>query len=375
MKSERSTKPRPQESGREMARARSGNRLANALIEWFEANKRDLPWRRTRDPYRIWISEVMLQQTRAATVVPYYERFIRRFPNVAALASAGDGDLMKAWEGLGYYARAGNLRAAARMIVSDHHGKLPTSKDELLRLPGFGPYTAAAVASLAFGEDSAAVDGNVVRVLTRVHNIDADIRKTATRRLVHEHADRMVPAGRAGVFNEALMELGALVCLPREPACVKCPLRRGCGAYKERRTEKIPVKSPRPVIPRHEIAIGVVHRGGKVLIALRPAAGLLGNLWEFPGGKRRPDESLADCCRREIKEETNLDVEVIGRFAVVRHSYSHFRITLHAYHCRYTGGKAEPRASQTLRWVGLTDLERYAFPKANKEVLAALLDV
>ncbi|MEN3333537.1 MAG: A/G-specific adenine glycosylase [Blastocatellia bacterium] len=350
----------------------SHSQLVKALLHWFAKHKRALPWRATRDPYRIWISEVMLQQTQAATVIPFYERFLEQFPDLAALAAADDRILMKAWEGLGYYARARNLRAAAQTIVREHDGKLPTSTEALLKLPGFGPYTAAAVASLAFGADCAAVDGNVTRVLARVYAIDADIRQTSTRRRLQRLADALVPRGRAGAFNEALMELGALVCRPKNPACSDCPIRRFCRAFQEDRVRDLPVKSPRPAVPHHEIAIGVVHRKGKVLIALRPVDGLLGNLWEFPGGKRQTDETLAECCRREIKEETDLDVEVTETFAIVPHAYTHFRITLHAFHCRYTRGRAQPRTSQAIRWVTLDELDDYAFPKANKQIIAAL---
>lgn len=348
------------------------DKLVAALLAWFAKHKRALPWRASRDPYRVWVSEVMLQQTQAATVIPFYERFLERFPDLAALAGADDTALMKAWEGLGYYARARNMRAAARTILREHDGRLPVSREALLQLPGFGPYTAAAVASLAFGADCAAVDGNVMRVLARVYAVDTDIRQTSTRRRLQQLADGLLPTGRAGEFNEALMELGALVCRPKNPACDACPIRRFCRAFQEGRARDLPVKSAKPAVPHHEIAIGLVHRRGKVLIALRPAEGLLGNLWEFPGGKRHADESLADCCRREIKEETGLDVEVEQTFAVVPHAYTHFRITLHAFHCRYTGGRAEPRTSQAVRWVTLDELDEYAFPKANKQIIAAL---
>ena len=369
MKSDGSGKAR---NPRKLTNQRANHQLVTALLDWFAKHKRALPWRATQDPYRIWLSEVMLQQTQVATVIPFYERFLKQFPTLAALAAASDAALMKAWEGLGYYARARNLRAAAQTIVREHKGKLPRSTDALLKLPGFGPYTAAAVASLAFGADCAAVDGNVMRVLARVYAIDADIRQMTTRRRLQRLADALVPMGRAGAFNEALMELGALRCRPKNPVCSDCPIRRGCRAFQEDRVGDLPVKSPKPAVPHHEIAVGVVHRQGKVLIALRPADGLLGNLWEFPGGKRKTDETLAQCCRREIKEETDLNVEVTETFAIVPHAYTHFRITLHAFHCRYTGGRAQPRTSQAIRWVTLDELDDYAFPKANKQIIAAL---
>jgi A/G-specific adenine glycosylase len=351
----------------------AGKSLIEALLAWFEREKRQLPWRQTRDPYRIWISEVMLQQTRVATVIPYYLRFLEVFPDVASLAKAKDGALMKSWEGLGYYARARHLREAAKTIVKKYRGRLPTSRDELLLLKGFGAYTAASLASLAFGEDCAAVDGNVMRVLARVYAIESDIRKPAAKREFQRIAEALLPPGRAGQFNEALMELGATVCKPKNPTCEACPIRRYCKAFAQGRVNELPRKSPKAEIPHHQIAVAVVHKNGKVLIALRPSEGLLGNLWEFPGGKLKREESLEECCRRETGEETGLDVEVGKCFSVVEHSFTHFRITLHAFHCRYVRGKASPKSSQKIRWVKLADLDEYAFPKANKKIIEDLL--
>jgi A/G-specific adenine glycosylase len=363
---------RPMHSRRFDKKKNANKRLIDALLAWFEKEKRQLPWRETRDPYRIWISEVMLQQTRVTTVIPYYRRFLEIFPDVVTLAKAKDGALMKTWEGLGYYARARHLREAAKMIVKKHDGKLPASREELLLLRGFGAYTAASVASLAFGEDCAAVDGNVMRVLARVYAIESDIRKSAAKREFQRIADTLLPQGRAGQFNEALMELGATICKPKNPACAVCPIRRHCRAFAEGRVNELPRKSPKAEIPHHQIAIGVVHKNGKVLIALRPSEGLLGNLWEFPGGKLNREESLEECCRRETLEETGLEVEVGTCFSIVEHSFTHFRITLHAFHCRYVRGKASPKSSQKIRWVKLAELEEYAFPKANKKIIEDL---
>jgi A/G-specific adenine glycosylase len=350
----------------------ANKKLLDALLKWFAAEKRQLPWRETRDPYRIWISEVMLQQTRVATVIPYYRRFLETFPNVETLARAKDNVLMKAWEGLGYYARARNLRQAAQTIVKQFKGELPHSYDELIQLRGFGAYTAASVASLAFGQDCAAVDGNVMRVLARLYAIESDIRKAAAKREFQRIAETLLPQGQAGQFNEALMELGATVCKPKNPACDSCPLRRYCRAFQGGRVHELPRKSAKAQIPHHQIAISVVHKNGRVLIALRPSEGLLGNLWEFPGGKLKSEESLAECCQRETLEETGLEVEVGRRFSVVEHSFTHFRITLHAFHCRYRRGKATPKSSQKIRWVRLAELDEYAFPKANKKIIEDL---
>jgi A/G-specific adenine glycosylase len=351
----------------------ASKRFIPSLLAWFAKQKRQLPWRDTDDPYQIWVSEVMLQQTRVATVIPYYERFIKIFPNIEALAKAKDGVLMKAWEGLGYYARARNLREAARQIIAKHAGQMPQTRLELIELKGFGAYTAASVASLAFGEDCAAVDGNVMRVLSRFCAIESDTRKAAAKREFQRIAEAFLPTGQAKQFNEALMELGAMVCKPKNPACEVCPIRRYCRAYAEGRVNELPRTFRKPAIPHHQIVIGVVHKSGKVLIALRPSEGLLGNLWEFPGGKLKGEETLEECCRREILEETGLTVEVGKRFSLVQHSFTHFRITLHAFHCLYRSGKAAPKASQKIRWVKLAELDEYAFPKANKKIIEDLL--
>lgn len=342
------------------------------LLEWFSKNKRDLPWRETQNPYHIWISEVMLQQTQVATVIPYYERFLARFPTIESLASAPPDALMKAWEGLGYYARARNLQQAAQTILREHNGELPKTRRELQNLKGFGAYTSASVASLAFGEDCAAIDGNALRVFARLYAIPDDIRRPATKTRIEHLATMNLPKGKAGAYNEALMELGATVCLPKNPKCSVCPLNEECLAFQRGEVAKYPIKSKKPALPCYEIAVGVVQREGKVLIALRPPEGLLGNLWEFPGGKRKSGERLEECCKREVEEETGLKVRVGKRIAVVKHSYTHFKIMLHAFLCSHLSGEATPKSSQEVRWVAVNELNRYAFPKANKSVIDAL---
>lgn len=343
------------------------------LLEWFSKNKRDLPWRKTRNPYHIWISEVMLQQTQVATVIPYYYRFLEKFPTIQALAEARTEELMKCWEGLGYYTRVRYLQQAAQTVLREHNGVLPKTRDALQKLKGFGAYTAASVASIAFGEDCVAVDGNVLRVFARLYAIGEDIRQSTTKSKIHQLATLNLPKGRAGEFNEALMELGATVCTPKNPHCSACPLNQDCSAFQQDKVQLYPFKSPKPKIPHHDVAIGIVQHEGKVLIALRPPDGLLGNLWEFPGGKKQANETLAECCKREVEEETGLSVKVGERIAVVKHAYTHFKITLHAFLCEYLSGQARPKSSQEVRWVTLDELHQFAFPKANKAVIDALL--
>lgn len=343
------------------------------LAQWFEKNKRKLPWRETRNPYHIWVSEVMLQQTQVNTVIPYYHRFLDQFPTIEALATAPTDRLMKAWEGLGYYARARNLQHAARTILSDFNGQLPGTHDQLLTLKGFGSYTAASVSSIAFGEPFAAVDGNVIRVISRLFAVADDIKKPKTKEHIQKIADELLPHDRPGAFNEAMMELGAVVCTPKAPKCASCPVQLYCEANRQDKVDSYPFKSKRPSLPHYRIAVGVIHKDDEVLIALRPTDGLLGNLWEFPGGKLKEGETLAECCKREILEETGLNVEVGEQFAEVKHTYTHFKITLYAFRCDYRSGNPEPKTSQEIRWVSVHDLHSYAFPKANKRVIEALL--
>jgi len=343
------------------------------LLRWYDAGHRDLPWRGVRDPYAIWISEVMLQQTRVETVRTRWARFLARFPDVERLARATEGEVLKEWEGLGYYARARNLRRAARALVARPDPTFPRTARELALLPGLGPYTAAAVASIAFGERSAVVDGNVTRVLARFLGERREITGAAARRRVVEAASAWLDPRRPGDWNQALMDLGALVCVPRSPRCGECPLAPKCDARARGDAADLPRKRRRRSVPHHEIAAGLVWRNGRVLIARRPSEGLLGGLWEFPGGKRRAGESLEEACRREIREETGLDAECVAPFLAIEHAYTHFRITLHLFHCRAGAGRPRALGCEVPRFVCPEELDDYAFPRANRRAVAALL--
>ena len=332
-----------------------------------------MPWRETSNPYRIWISEVMLQQTRVDQARPYYERFTDAFPTVEALAAAPLDEVLLRWEGLGYYSRARNLHRAAQLIVQEHSGRLPESYDAIRALPGIGPYTAAAVLSIAFGQPHAVLDGNVARVLTRVFTISDDVKRTSTRRRLQTLADRLLATEAPGDFNQAVMELGATVCTPSTPACPGCPLRDGCQAYAEGRPEAYPVSAKKPPVPHYDVAVGLVFdEGGEVLIQRRREDGLLGGLWEFPGGKREEGEALEATCRRELQEELGIEVEVEAPFGRIDHAYTHFKITLHAFRCRLRKGTPTAKEGQPLRWVGLGDLDQYAFPRANRRLIEQL---
>ncbi len=347
--------------------------IAERLLGWPGRGERPFPWRRNRDPYVVWISETMLQQTQIATVIPYLERWLERFPTVEALAAAPLDEVLKAWEGLGYYARARNLHRAARIIVEEHGGRIPDRRDALLALPGIGPYTAGAILSLAFGQDEPVVDGNVRRVLCRVFGVEEDPRRPRVERRLWDLARALIVPGRAREINEALMDLGREVCTPRGPRCHRCPLADLCVAHREGREEALPVRPRRRKVPHYVVTAGIVWNGrGRVLLARRPEDGLLGGLWEFPGGKVEPGETLEACLRRELREELAIEVEVGEPVGVVEHAYSHFRITLHAFHCRHVAG--EPRAIGVAewRWVRPEEIRQYPLSRADVKILELL---
>jgi A/G-specific adenine glycosylase len=346
------------------------------MVRWYLRRRRDLPWRRMRKPYAIWISEIFLQQTRVETVRPYFLRFIQRFPTVTALARAHVDEILKAWEGCGYYARARNLHRAAQMIHA--RGRFPTTAAEWRKLPGVGPYSAAAIASIAYGEPVAAVDGNLKRVLARVLCEDRDITGTTVQARIQTEADRIVQLGHnsnlyPGDINQALMEIGATVCLPRRAQCPQCPLEGDCrAAHTLEDPALLPVKARAKAIPHYEIGAAIIHRNGKILITQRPHEGMLGGLWEFPGGKRDAGETREECVAREITEELGIAIEVGPLFAKVRHAYSHFRITLYAYDCQPLRGRIRKLGIADYRWVTVEELEEYAFPKADKVIIEKL---
>lgn len=345
-----------------------------ALHRWYRAHARDLPWRRTRDPYAVWISEAMLQQTRVAAVVPYYERWMGLFPTVQALAAADETEVLRAWEGLGYYARARNLHRAAREVVARFGGRLPPALEDFRALPGVGPYTAAAVLSLAFDQDLAVVDGNVRRVLARLTALPSDPRRNPQAAALEALARDLLPPGTAALHNQGLMELGATVCSPRAPACPGCPLRAPCRAAASGRPGEYPVRPPRKAVPHYHVSLGLVFRNGRIFIDRRPYEGLLGGLWEFPGGKVEEGESPEQALHRELREEFGLRVRPEDTLPEVRHAYTHFRVTLHPHLCRFLG--MEPRGcaegQREWLWVDPGELHHYPMPRANRKVLEHL---
>jgi A/G-specific adenine glycosylase len=360
--------------------------IINRLLVWFRANARDLPWRHDRSPYRVWLSEMMLQQTQVETVIPYFHRFLERFPTIEDLAAAPLGDVLKLWEGLGYYARARHLHQAAKVIVDERHGEWPRTVEGLLTLPGIGRYTAGAIASLAFAVDASVLDGNVIRVLCRLFAIERDPKDAKVREELWQLAEALLPSprlgeaakgvgvrGGAGEFNEALMELGALICTPRHPRCDACPLAKTCEAKKRNLQDRLPIKSKRKPLPHYDVTAAVIRKNGRFLIAQRPLGGRLGGLWEFPGGKVETGETLPQCLRREIKEELGLRIKVGKPITSIDHAYTHFKITLHAFECELVSGKPQALQVQDFKWVRMSELKKYAFAKTDLRIISAIV--
>lgn len=340
--------------------------LQNKLLEWYDLHHRNLPWRGRTDLYAIWLSEVMLQQTRVDQVWTYYERFLTAFPTLEALAEAELDDVLRIWEGLGYYARARNLHAAARKVVASGH--LPSNCNELRSLPGIGPYTSRAIASIAFGEAEAAVDGNVRRVLSRLFAHPGSPAKS-----VQQLADMLLCRLRPGDYNQAMMELGSQVCTPKNPRCNVCPLQNHCLSWSKGTPEIYPAPRKKSSIPHYDVAAGILRNSiGQIFIQQRVAEGFLGGLWELPGGKAKQGESGPETCARELHEELGVEVIVGNMVGEVKHAYTHFRITLRVYECTIVHGKPVSAGGLTTDWVKPDALHRFAFPKANRRILNLL---
>jgi A/G-specific adenine glycosylase len=348
--------------------------LGRQLLAWYKRNQRSLPWRKTNDPYRIWISEIMLQQTQVDTVIPYYHRFLKAFPTVSSLARAPLQKMLKVWENLGYYSRAGNIHAAAKVIVEKFGGQIPDKWEEIKSLPGIGLYTAGAILSIAYGHPLPAVDGNVRRILCRLFAIRKPADDTQEQKQLRKLAASLIPAKHPGDFNQALMDLGATICKAKNPDCSRCPVAGLCRARLHNLQNVLPITQKTPAIPHRQAAAAVIPNSkGMLLIIQRPASGLLASLWKLPGGFIKSGEDTESSLRRSVKKELGISIRPGKHLASVNHTYTHFRITLQAYECRLLKGTPKPLGCQNWRWASLIDLKKLPLPKIDRMILKSIL--
>lgn len=348
--------------------------LSSLLLKWFDKNKRDLPWRKNKDPYAVWISEIMLQQTQVDTVIPFYTRWMKAFPDIAALAHASPDAILKHWEGLGYYTRVRNLHKAAEIILEKHKGIFPEDFQTVLSLPGIGRYTSGAILSIAFDQKLPVLDGNVMRVFARLFLINEPVNSAPVQKKLWKKAEELMPSKRTGDYNQSLMELGALICTPKNPQCALCPLQKICLAKKEGSPSLLPVKTPKTKIEKIRTVIALLWRKNKIFIQKRKAEGFLGGLWEFPGGKVEKQESEEEALQREIKEELGIAIEIIKPRPLIRHAYTRFQVTLYPFDCKPLSNKITRTSATEHQWVKPQALSSFAFPAANKKLIQILTE-
>jgi len=348
--------------------------LNRRLLAWYNRNQRLLPWRKTNDPYRIWISEIMLQQTQVDTVIPYYYRFLETFPSVSSLARAPLQDVLKVWENLGYYSRARNLHAAAKVIVEKFGGQIPDKLEEIKTLPGIGQYSSGAILSIAYKQAFPAVDGNVRRILCRVFAIRKPVDDAREQKQLQELAASLIPVNHPGDFNQALMDLGATICKAKNPDCSRCPVANLCQARIKSLQNVLPIIKKTPAIPHRQAAAAVIRNAkGRLLLVQRPASGLLASLWKLPGGFVETGEDIERSLRRSVKEELGISIQTEKHLASVNHTYTHFRITLHAYNCRLLKSSPKPIGCKNSRFVSPVDLKKLPMSKIDRLILDEIL--
>lgn len=345
--------------------------LREALLDWFRAQQRELPWRETEDPYAIWISEIMLQQTRVEAVKPYYARFLEAFPTVEALAQAELSQVLALWSGLGYYRRARNLHAAAQKVVEEFGGTMPASRKEILSLPGIGRYTAGAILSIAYGQEEALVDGNVQRVFARLFCLSDPVGSSALARDCWEYAEALVRGEAPGDFNQSLMELGAMVCTPRRPTCMLCPVHAHCGSFAQGTQDAFPVPKAAKEVRERDVLWALVRRAGKILLVRRPDEGLFAGLWEFPGLYLEEGQDADAAVLLTYLNELGLSTALHERPNLHEHLLTHRRLKIQLYHCKAVRGRVNlPR--ERWRWVKLDALPQLGLSSITRKLLDSL---
>ena len=348
--------------------AEKHTKFAKSILRWYRSHHRKLPWRANQTPYGIWISEIMLQQTTVQAVIPYFQKWMKQFPDIQALSKASIQEVLKAWEGLGYYQRARNIHKAAKIFMDKFNGKILDDYDILRKIPGFGPYTTAAVLSIAYDKPYPAVDANVRRVWMRVMGLSLQASPQVDSS-VRQFMEPFLPQTQMGIFNQAMMELGALICRSNNPMCLLCPVQGFCQAFEKGEQEIIP-RPRRRSYRKIEAVIGLIKKQDEYLIQKRPPKGLLAGLWEFPGGKRKPGETLEEALHREIEEELSAKVGHAELITKVKHAYTQFQVTLYAFSC--TIEELPPLPRKKYRWVSLRAMKRYPFPSGSAKIIQFL---
>ena len=336
--------------------------IQKRLLQWFKKNGRDLPWRKTRNPYAIWVSEIMLQQTQVTTVIPYYHKFLKSFPTILHLAKANLSNVLKAWEGLGYYSRARNLHHASQIVLNCFHEKFPDNLKDLLTLHGIGRSTAGAILSFAYNKEAAILDGNAKRVLSRLFAVSGNPVNGRAESLLWQISESLIPKGQSYYFNQALMDLGSILCTPKDPQCPRCPLRHLCKGYLSGKPERYPPRTIKKRIPHITALSAVIKKDGKVLLNQRPPMGLLGGLWEFPNFKIETKKSLVRQVGTNIKEGFKVRVKVKSFLGTFQQTYSHFKLTLQVYHCQPINGKGKGE------WVSIQNLHLLPMSRIHRRI-------
>ena len=349
--------------------------IRRRLAAWYENARRDLPWRQTRDPYAIWVSEVMLQQTQVKTVLPYYTAFMRRFPDITALARARRQTLLKAWEGLGYYSRARNLHRSAQMVAHEMQGRLPVTWDALRRLPGIGDYIAAAVLSIAHDAPYAVVDGNVKRVLARLFRLEQPVNQASGHQIFQNLADQILERKQPGNHNQAMMELGALICTPRRPDCPNCPVSGICKVHLAGLEDQFPKRVQKGALPQRHWVAAAIMKNGRLLLTRRPDNGLLGGLWEFPSAEIGPGDDGAEACARQIGGMLNLKVTAVRIVATIGHTYTHFKLRMTLYLCSWRSGVVHLNGPAAYKWMRPAEIDTMPLHGAMHKAKARLEEI
>ena len=341
----------------------------NKLLKWYYNQNIALPWRHNDDPYRVWISEIMLQQTQVKTVIPYYEKWMIQYPSLNCLSKAKLDDLLLLWQGLGYYKRVTAIFNTVQIIKHKYSLKIPRDFNALLTLPGIGDYTASAILAIAFKEKQIPIDGNIKRIVSRIYQYS---NPSPNLKEYKSFSQKLINNSKISDSVQALMDLGRMICKPKLPLCKICPLKAHCLSYQNGNVSLYPQILKRKQVPIYNVVVGLIIKDNKFLISKRLKDGLLGNLWELPGGKIKPEETKDSCLLREVKEEIDIKIKIVKEIGMIKHQYSHFKVNITLFKCNYISGTAKAIESQEIRWIGFNQKKQFAFPTATHKLFKLL---